>query len=279
MKITPLLPSSIGEEAIWKALFEVADEVSHETVAERIRKFKNRHNIDQLVQYERDQLTSLQFDSNDETTQLITTFANLLGYAYKDGGKLQPDEYLRFVESATQFNSEKGISTFLDYFSYLINRDFESVVLWYDPVTKTYHNEDDAAIAGRRVVLDGTDASFDCYPTPYIEIKFDANTLTDYETNDLLKLLYSVAPIDVVVKDIVLSLTGNLSIIYIQNQDITRVVEHADYEHEVLTLYYATDGRIAERGPYIYEVERGVNMTPLPTIRVIEESEIDPNDG
>ena len=88
MRITPLLPQVLANERIWADLFEEVDQVLNAPAERRIKKLANRHNIDALLDTVRGKVVPITVVNDGDTRGLITNIAEFLGYAYRDGGKL-----------------------------------------------------------------------------------------------------------------------------------------------------------------------------------------------
>ena len=118
MRITPLLPQVLASERLWADLFEEVDQVLNVPAERRIKKLANRHNIDALLDTVRGKVVPITVVNDGDTRGLITNIAEFLGYAYRDGGKLDTIEYYRFVEESTRFIHEKGTEEYLNFFSF-----------------------------------------------------------------------------------------------------------------------------------------------------------------
>ena len=101
MRISPLLPKILANEQLWADLFEEVDQILNVPAEKRINKLANRYNIDSLLNTIRGRPVPITVVDDADTRGLITHIAEFLGYAYRDGGKLDTIEYYRFVEEST----------------------------------------------------------------------------------------------------------------------------------------------------------------------------------
>ena len=216
MQISPILPKVLSSEPIWADLFKVVDEVLNTPTESRINKLAQRHNIDALLDTVRGRPVPIDLVEDSDTRALITNIAEVLGYAYRDSGKLNTIEYYRFVEESTRFIHDKGTEQYLNFFSFMAGVLFEVTPLWYRPETKELLPESSAVIEGDRFGLDDT-VEPKAFPMPYVELHSNSEWTSRFTLKEQTDLFYSIAPMNVVLRDLVTAIdipTGEGQLVY-----------------------------------------------------------------
>lgn len=208
MPISSLLPDIIIDEPIWKSLFETMDLIVANTAETRIKKFKDRHNIESfsiVSTIENDEDFGGSFyvnqlkDTSDEVELGIRYLSYLTGFNLQDYGKLEGDSFLRMVESTISYIPVKGTNQWVNFFSYIIGKNIQATKLWYDHTDNVFYSENTTALESHR--YDAASGTKTAYPSPYVDLELDPELLKDFTLEQIFDLVYSIAPFDVVIRN------------------------------------------------------------------------------
>lgn len=204
-----LLPPYMGHEA-WQDLGDVIDEVFGEdvdTMIEALRYLRETFIFDDRVVdnpdftvhpvqekiLNRDMIDLALFDTYDEITERLRL--NQLGLRVLDPTILDTASVNRLVQHIGAFWYIKGLETFLDFISYMLNTAVEYSNLW----TQDYVNffpEGDPAI-GTKKWLGGL-----WYPTTHVRIDISNSNITSEELINFVRLFYDIANYNLVLEAI-----------------------------------------------------------------------------
>lgn len=209
MPISHILPPVLEDEPVWMDLIQTMEGVVGSTADNRIRILLNRHNLE----YYTNMQTGLSDENGPklyvpgavsgtpEVFAAVKSLAQLTGYAYRDANKLDVDTYLRMIESATSYIPYKGTRKFIDFFSYVINKNLVINPLWYDYSESKFYSENSPALATRK--FDAATGSHTAFPTPYVDIEMDPELIKVFTLQELMDLFYSVTSFDIVIRQVV----------------------------------------------------------------------------
>lgn len=204
-----LLPPYMGHEA-WQDLGDVIDEVfgaDVDTMIEALRYLRETFIFDDRVVdspnfvvhpvqekiLNRDMIDLALFDTYDSVTERLRL--NQLGLRLLDPTILDNAAVNRLVQHIGAFWYIKGLESFLDFISYMMNTEVDFHNLW----TRDYVNffvEGDPAI-GTPKWLGG-----DWYPTTHIRLDISNSFITSNDLINFLRLFYDIANYNLVIEAI-----------------------------------------------------------------------------
>ena len=194
-----LLIPRIRDNQSWADLFNVMSDVYNRNIY---------HSIEQL--------RTLRNPTNQDRQTNIAS-AKFLGLDY-NSDIFSDEEYISLITFLNKFNNTyKGTQSFIQFIGWIKNTKFQVEQLWAkgERIYEEF-SEETPYIRNNSKIDDTGDKSW--YPTSHIRLNYDGN-LYNTDESEVVYLFYKIAPVNLVLKEIVAVFTADVKDLYLLTGD------------------------------------------------------------